>query len=73
MTWDSSGIRYGLVVRDGAHRGANVSLLDLLQAHWWVHLMMSVDVERIIRWLDEQGVNPEVLVTVSGREVDLLH
>ncbi|MDR7038941.1 hypothetical protein J2X36_003713 [Methylobacterium sp. BE186] len=53
---------YRLLITDAAHVGRYVDFSDFLVAEWWLHLVISTDVERILRRDLEAGISREVVV-----------
>jgi hypothetical protein len=59
-------VTYGVHIADGAIRGRSMDYADLSGSQWWVYLIISADIERILRREAENNQSRGIVLKVSG-------
>ncbi|EIM26681.1 hypothetical protein [Microvirga lotononidis] len=61
-----TGVTYHAHIADGENRGRSVDLEDFSGAQWWIYLMVSADIERVLRRDTESNQSRSIHLKVSG-------
>jgi hypothetical protein len=69
---DDRGVWNRVKIVDGAHRGRSVDYAHFVSASWWLSVIVSADIERIMRRDLESGTKRPIQITVEDATESLV-